>query len=91
MSCPFPPAHFKKGFTEFSSFLLYRVLLASIGFFAFMGINHILPIISAFAILFSEQRTATRLCDIPHLAAASLADISSIILHSLSIINNIIF
>ena len=37
----------------------------------------------AFSILFSEHKIATRLCEIPHLLAASLAEIYSIALHSL--------
>ena len=73
-----PPAHFKKGLTAFSSVRLYRVLLASVGFSAEEGIIHILPTIVASLILCSEHKTATLLCEIPHLSAASLADIYSI-------------
>ena len=69
---------FQESLTGYPSLLLYCMLLAAIGFSAEAGIIYILPTVAALSILFSEQRTAAYLWEMPHLSAASLADIKSI-------------
>jgi hypothetical protein len=54
---------------------LFFINLASLGFSASLGTSQVFPTFTAPSTLFSAHRMATRLAEIPHFFAASVAEI----------------